>query len=1506
MADEVQDVDSLFPAKPADVDTLFPAEVENNRKRQSLGASPIQDLIFGNADVSPVARILDHFGQGFKHAWGSEPLGLSPESSDYLKKSGMFNDYVNGHTSVTKAFNEALIRPSAVALDAGMRTATGLFTGAQETVAGTGADIGQPKLGKELAAIPEAFMGSPHPLGIPEVNLPKARALGVIGVGEEGWKGTAEVPHVAEAEAAKVEMPAAEAPVTGRPVEPAPQLGQPAAEAPPPDVHAVARSIDPETFTKYDALQTRQQTFRRWIDELRETRDSQAEANAPHVQEIQDTIAKINDPDTTPRLRKKYQTRLDDMSEDYNKFMDDATAKDSADMSSIRKKLQETDYAMRDLAPNVGKAYQVAREKMPPGPVVEPAPIAEPKPEVAQEVVPQEATQEPPTAIPEIKPPETETPSLAPVKPIVDDVADKLTAAGRPADEAQAAAQIVSAYWQTRAARFKGAKGTAEELYNAESPDIAAPKATPLPDRAGAMAFAQTKRGRIRLREDGRNTISLMKDANASTFIHETGHDWLDRMMKDAVDEAAPLDLKADADAVKKWLGVDGDIKTSQHEKFARGFERYLMEGTAPSQELAGVFAKFKAWLTQIYQTVTRLKAPITDDIRDVFDRLLSTNPEKVVVAPEREIPKNFADHHEALAEAATPEKAHETAETIQTERDRLAAKHIPEDQDARLEGIAAEASRREPGSAEPNRTGDEAQSLVRESRDNAALGTLGEGGSEIAQKGAGPRAEVEPETPHSPFPPSDDGLVDKAGNIRLENLNTPQDINQVIRDTAKDNGDFMDVRGPVSDAEVLSMAEAMGMDAAYLDARKMGEAWTAPQIVALRQLLIKSATSVRDAMAKAAEGTDADVMAYAEAKARHQMIQERVSSVTAEAGRALRAFQSKFTEGMADAKQIGEFLKDATGKTLYQLKEEAQFGSKLKTPQQVSKFVNDSEKSGFKKAILEYYINALISGPVTHARYSVGNAINALFTPLVEVPFAAGVGKIREAMGREGERVYLGESGAQLYGMLKGSRDGLSAAIEAFKSGVSPLLPGEKVSPHFMEPQKAIPGPIGAAIRIPGKSVAAIHSFFKSLRYEQNLQALAYRTAVTEGLEGEALNARIADLTTNPPETMMTSATGDALKELFMAPTEYHSAMGSLTRFTNKSLLAKIVVPFMKIGSQITRNAFVERTPLGAFSSSVRETLGGEKGGAASDVQSGKMVAGMALMGTTVLMAAEGMATGDGPEEPAKRAVWLLNHTPNSITVGDITIPYQGLGHLGMLMRFSADMYETAHGWEGDDGSKLAVAFFEGITKSVLDENFMRGAKDMLDAVYHPQEYGGRYIKSMVTNWLPYSVGMSQVARKIDPYQRETRGIFEAAQAKVPWASESLMPRRDIFGEPIPNGGPNPSYADDPVVKAMNDLKIGVGRLEKKIRGVELSEQQYDDYARVSGRMAKLRLNALVSNPGFATMPATMRVELIHNAISTSRESARSMVMMQNPEIITKAVDAKTAKVTGVKPTVH
>ena len=164
-------------------------------------------------------------------------------------------------------------------------------------------------------------------------------------------------------------------------------------------------------------------------------------------------------------------------------------------------------------------------------------------------------------------------------------------------------------------------------------------------DPADPRIFHQSQgqggaRGRIDFLADNRAQIVLFESRDLSTLLHEGGHLWLEELRGDALstvgrEDASPQARKlfGDWEAVKAWFkreGIDVNdqdpIPTEAHELWARGMERYFMEGKAPSRSLQTAFASFRAWLLRIYKVVRNLRSNIDDDVRRVMDRLLATD----------------------------------------------------------------------------------------------------------------------------------------------------------------------------------------------------------------------------------------------------------------------------------------------------------------------------------------------------------------------------------------------------------------------------------------------------------------------------------------------------------------------------------------------------------------------------------------------------------------------------------------------------------------------------------------------------------------------------------------------------------------------------------------------------------------------------------------------------------------------------------------------------------------
>ena len=148
----------------------------------------------------------------------------------------------------------------------------------------------------------------------------------------------------------------------------------------------------------------------------------------------------------------------------------------------------------------------------------------------------------------------------------------------------------------------------------------------------------------------GERVITLMQSANESTFIHESGHYFLDVLTDVAMKENAPAQVKADVQTLMDWFGVKDldewrnlsiDEQRAAHEQFARGFEQYLREGEAPSTALEKVFKAFKDWLTKIYKSSEELQVEISPEVRAVYDRLLATD-EQIRAKEEIDTPSLF------------------------------------------------------------------------------------------------------------------------------------------------------------------------------------------------------------------------------------------------------------------------------------------------------------------------------------------------------------------------------------------------------------------------------------------------------------------------------------------------------------------------------------------------------------------------------------------------------------------------------------------------------------------------------------------------------------------------------------------------------------------------------------------------------------------------------------------------------------------------------------------------
>lgn len=158
-----------------------------------------------------------------------------------------------------------------------------------------------------------------------------------------------------------------------------------------------------------------------------------------------------------------------------------------------------------------------------------------------------------------------------------------------------------------------------------------------------------TAKGALETLSDGITKIMhFMKGADISTVIHEHAH--LYRSMLDFAIENATGENKAKLIAEKSvldnWVGAkEGAVwTTAQNEKFARGFEKYMATGEAPTTELKTAFENFKKWMEEIYGSIKKefSDVEISPEVKAVFDGwfMKEVAPIEKVVPKEEKISK--------------------------------------------------------------------------------------------------------------------------------------------------------------------------------------------------------------------------------------------------------------------------------------------------------------------------------------------------------------------------------------------------------------------------------------------------------------------------------------------------------------------------------------------------------------------------------------------------------------------------------------------------------------------------------------------------------------------------------------------------------------------------------------------------------------------------------------------------------------------------------------------------
>jgi hypothetical protein len=774
-------------------------------------------------------------------------------------------------------------------------------------------------------------------------------------------------------------------------------------------------------------------------------------------------------------------------------------------------------------------------------------------------------------------------------------------------------------------------------------------------------------------------------------------------------------------------------------------------------------------------------------------------------------------------------------------------------------------------------------------------------------------------------------------------NLNAPDDIKDLIRNAARDNGDFVEARtGEIPLRQVEQIEQAAGVAPGTIDRRGLGRLLKNDNEVRLAMHGMLQATENVKAAARdvRADASPENLIALQEAIARRDMAVEGVVGLRAEWGRTGNVFQ-EFLQNVKDEKALSDFLRER-GRTTGDLRD-------------LADAIDMSDRDTAARVLEKYkrtppgwlyytWVNGLISGVLTHTKYIAANALYLASERGLVTPLASILGKAKEIAGVDMERTMFGETAAGMYGMLAATPHAIVAAGRSVLFGERMALrseamlrdalkeKGEAVPPGMerrvtelqpLRPTNDLLGVIPAdsalgrvvsrIVGLPGDAANGIHLAFKILNERAALESLAYRQTIKDGFAPTDPDfwAKRAERAANPSEDTLRDAVHDAYKGTFMQ--ELGPLGKQFSGFMQKFWLGRVLFPFRHIPLNLLRATY-EHTPA-ALASVLREdseigaALRGEKGGVEQDKAVARVMVGSAVMGYFMHLYLNGQATGDLPYDPKERQKFYMSgKQPNSILIGDHWVSYARFGPAGDLAALGANfgtVAEAARSGDVDAVEKAAAhAALSGI-RLLSDEVGFMSLQFLFEALTDPDRKGPQVVASEASSLMPFSSALGQGASYGDPNMRQAKTILDGIKYRIPGERETLLPKRDWNGRPIANpqfhnilrqGPATPNPIDAELVR----LGVTPAPVQARIGAVKLTPALQDEYAATAGPLVDRLLSATMQQPGFRALPKGVQAETARKMIAAGRAQARQAMMAHHPELVQQGVAAREAAILG------
>ena len=517
------------------------------------------------------------------------------------------------------------------------------------------------------------------------------------------------------------------------------------------------------------------------------------------------------------------------------------------------------------------------------------------------------------------------------------------------------------------------------------------------------------------------------------------------------------------------------------------------------------------------------------------------------------------------------------------------------------------------------------------------------------------------------------------------------------------------------------------------------------------------------------------------------------------------------------------------------------------------------------KDGMLKLMYNSMLSAPATHVVNNLSNFFNLGYRPLTAV--VGGSAKQRKA------------AIASYYTVFKTVPEALDLAFRTFKTGVSNmsgdrgLIQAGQTKAALNELAIRAEESNNVALKAGSWFIHSLHAladfpllswperflttsdeFFKVMVTRMEFSRIQMDRAIDlAGTEGNsAVKETYERLMKSEYRRNFTKSGGVLNDELLKGAkevtfqTDLEGLAAKVGAIVNDAPVLRIFFPFVKTGHNVLVYTGTHIPVLNMALKESREVI--FKDSYEGAIMRGRLAFGSMTMLAAGMLATQGMITGNGPVNRARRKEWLKTHQPRSLRVGDRWVSYDRVEPFGQILAAVADVqyaFESAE-MEEEQATYLIGYLSHAMAVNMTDKSMLQGLEP-LSAILNARNVSLDSLKAFgfetANNFMPLSGARRAFTNSMNPYMQEFNNQYERAvySASLGQAGERAVSHDWLTGEKITAGNGGPGNANlpfkvvkrgaDPVKDKLEDIQFDSSVISDELGGVELTPEQKSKY---------------------------------------------------------------------------